>query len=149
MIRDIKVSDIDGLMDLIEESLYLDNDEAVPSESYMLEAITLAMKSNPVFYLRVAEVDGKLVSFMAAQVTQSFMQSSKQANVITAYAESDYEDTLKDLFKDVCEWAYSAAAYDVYALSEDSSKGLSRAALDDLGAKPVSTEYSYKIDKER
>lgn len=149
MIREIKVADIDRLMGLIEESLYLDNDEAVPSESYMLEAITLAMKSNPVFYLKVAEVDGKIVSFLAAQVTQSFMQSTKQANVITAYAVSGHEDTLKQLFKDMCEWAYSLAAYDVYILSEDDSNGLSKEALEDLGAKPISVEYSYKVSKEQ
>lgn len=148
MIRTIKASDIVELQDIIEDALYLADPNAVPSETYMLEALTIAMKPSTSFYLKVCEEDGHIVGFLAAQVTQSFMLSTKQTNVITSYAKPDYQYCLKELFEDMCKWAYSLAAYDVYVLSQENTGGLSLKCLDELGAKPISSEYLYQLDRD-
>lgn len=148
MIRAVKASDIKYLMQLIEDSIYQADPDAVPSEHYMLEAITMSMKPKTLLYLKVCERNDKIVGYLAAQVTPSFMLSTNQANVITSHAIPNHEDCLKDLFEDMCEWAYSLAAYDVFALTQNSSNGLSDSILLEVGAKPISTEYSYQLDRE-
>ncbi len=63
MIRVVKASDIKNLMQLIEDSIYQADPDAVPSEHYILEAITMSMKPKTLLYLKVCERDDKIVGF--------------------------------------------------------------------------------------
>lgn len=85
MIRPAKLSDIPAIVELAVESV---TTHPLPLKNDLdaMEAMSRALIGNPAHFVWVGEVDGKVVSCVAAQVGPGFWFKGLQASVLLYYA---------------------------------------------------------------